>query len=66
MTRRDEDQDAGGLGGRAAERRRQFEQERGLSDGPRELQLDQEEAAEQDTGAPAPSKEDEPPPAEEG
>ena len=64
MTRRDEGQDAGGLGGRAAERRRQFEQERGLSDRPRELQVGQEEAAEQDTGAPTPSNEDEPPSAE--
>jgi hypothetical protein len=63
MTRRDEDQDAGGLG-RAAERRRQFEQERGLSDRPRELQVDQEEGAEQDTRAPAPLEEDQPPTAE--
>jgi hypothetical protein len=65
MTRRAEDQDAGGLG-HAAERRRQFEQERGLSDGPRELQVDQEEAAKQDTGAPAPPEEDQPPTAEKG
>jgi hypothetical protein len=61
MTRRDEDQDAGGPGGRAAERRRQFEQERGLSDRPRELHLDQEEAAKQDAGVPTPAEDDEPP-----
>lgn len=66
MTRRDKGQDAGGLGGRAAERRRQFEQERGLSDRPRELQVDQEEAAKQETGAPTPPEEDEPPTAEKG
>jgi hypothetical protein len=61
MTRRDEEQNAEGPGGRAAERRRQFEEERGLSDRPRELDLDQEEATKQDSGVPTPLEQGEQP-----
>jgi hypothetical protein len=51
MTRRDEeDQTPRRPGGHAAERRRQFEQQRGLSD-PRELPDD--ELPEEDSNAPA-------------
>jgi hypothetical protein len=62
MTRRDEGHIPGDPGGHAAERRRQFEQERGLSGRPQELNLDQEGATDEDTDIPTPSKEEEEPP----
>jgi hypothetical protein len=63
MTRHDEEQVPRSPDGHAAERRRQFEEERGLSD-PEEVQLDQEEATDDDANTPTPPKEDEPPSAQ--
>jgi hypothetical protein len=59
MTRDDGEQEPGRRGGHAGERRRQFEQQRGLS-GPRRLDLDAEKAPEEDTEVVAPAEEDEP------
>lgn len=48
MRRGDGEQEPGRRGGPAGERRRQFEQQRGLA-GPRRLDLDEEKAPDEDT-----------------
>jgi len=57
MTRRDEDQGPRRPGGHAAERRRQFERERGFPDSG-DLHLDEEESG-REAGDPEQSQEDE-------
>ena len=59
MTRRGKDDDPRGPGGHAGERRRQFEEERGLSD-LRPLDLADEEGVEEDRDASASVDDDEP------
>jgi hypothetical protein len=58
MTRDDGEQEPGRRGGHAGERRRQFEQQRGLP-GPRRLDLDAQKAPEEDTEVVAPPEQDE-------